>query len=225
MQILRKTMTILTASILVCTKAQACGLALALTVDVSGSVDGREYRLQIDGLAAALRDEAVAKALLKENASLTLIQWSGTQRQVVSVPWRKIDQASDIEAMAEDVERARRAWHKYSTGIGEALVFAANHFIAVSDCKRKVIDVSGDGYSNEGIAPEDIKTALVKSGFVINGLAIEGSAEALTAYYQKFVVAGNGAFVMTANNYDEYPKRILQKLLREVSRKVALADE
>jgi len=31
--------------------ARACDVALVLAVDVSGSVDSREYRLQADGLA------------------------------------------------------------------------------------------------------------------------------------------------------------------------------
>ena len=30
----------------------ACGLALALAVDISGSVDADEYQIQMDGLAA-----------------------------------------------------------------------------------------------------------------------------------------------------------------------------
>ena len=37
----------------------ACAIALALTVDVSGSISEREYRLQMDGLAEALRNPAV----------------------------------------------------------------------------------------------------------------------------------------------------------------------
>ncbi|MEM9846126.1 MAG: DUF1194 domain-containing protein, partial [Pseudomonadota bacterium] len=45
--------------------AQAgCRQALALGLDVSGSVDTREYRLQTDGLAEALRDPEVQSAFL-----------------------------------------------------------------------------------------------------------------------------------------------------------------
>ena len=41
--------------------ALACDLALLLAVDVSGSVSRDEYRIQSDGLAAALRDGLVAE--------------------------------------------------------------------------------------------------------------------------------------------------------------------
>ncbi len=43
----------------------ACDLALLLAVDVSGSVDPQEYRIQMDGLAAGLRDWQVRTALVE----------------------------------------------------------------------------------------------------------------------------------------------------------------
>ena len=39
----------------------ACDLALVLAVDVSGSVDAKEYRIQMDGLAEGLRDGVVTR--------------------------------------------------------------------------------------------------------------------------------------------------------------------
>lgn len=203
-------------------KVQACGIALALAVDVSGSVTSDEYRVQIDGLAAALRDTVVAEALLAENARVMLVQWTGSNRQVVSVPWHKMDTAADVDTFADKVAKVPRAWKKYSTAIGDVLIFTANQFDTVSGCTRKVIDVSGDGYSNEGVPPEDVRAGLVQAGFVINGLAIEGSADALTAYYRDHVIAGDNAFVMTANSFDAYPVRIRQKLLREIGKLVAM---
>ena len=41
-----------------------CRQALALGLDISGSVDSSEYRLQIEGLAAALDDPSVIDAFL-----------------------------------------------------------------------------------------------------------------------------------------------------------------
>ena len=41
----------------------ACRLALVMALDVSGSVDQTEYRLQMEGLADALSDPDVAAAL------------------------------------------------------------------------------------------------------------------------------------------------------------------
>ncbi|WP_342774985.1 DUF1194 domain-containing protein [Litoreibacter halocynthiae] len=44
-----------------CASAQACELALVLAVDVSGSVDPGEYRLQMEGLGAALGDGGLGR--------------------------------------------------------------------------------------------------------------------------------------------------------------------
>lgn len=204
-----------------CSTANACEVALALTVDISGSVDKQEYALQMNGLAGALRDATVADALIDKKASIMLVQWTGTSRQVVSVNWEQMLTLDDVESFAKRVETAPREWRNFSTAIGDALTFTSGQFSAVSECKRKVIDVSGDGYSNEGVEPLALRKNLVEDGFTINGLAIEGSSDDLTSYYRDHVIVGPRAFVMTANTFDEYPKRIKQKLFREVTNQVA----
>lgn len=201
--------------------ARACEVALALTVDISGSVDREEYALQMNGLAGALRDTTVADALVERKAALMLVQWTGTSRQFVSIDWQRMQTLEDVEAIAKRVEETPREWRNFSTAIGDALTFTSAKFSAVKDCKRKVIDVSGDGYSNEGVEPLAIRHHLERDGFTVNGLAIEGSSDNLTAYYRDQVIVGSGAFVMTANTFDEYPRRIKQKLFKEVTNQLA----
>ncbi|MEL6233190.1 MAG: DUF1194 domain-containing protein [Pseudomonadota bacterium] len=213
----RLTPALVASACLFATAAQPCDLALALAIDVSGSVDPGEYRLQMDGLAAALRDPTVSDALVGASAAVMVVQWTGASRQAVIVPWRRMLARQDLLALADEVERAPRLWRHFSTGIGEALTFSATQFDAVSDCRRRVIDVSGDGRSNEGVPPEDVGAGLVRYGFTINGLAIEGSEEDLTGYYRAFVIAGPGAFVMTAESFADYPETIRRKLLTEVA--------
>lgn len=204
--------------------AQACGVALALAVDVSGSVDDFEYDLQMGGLAAALRDGLVADALIGEQAAVLVVHWSGQSRQVVAVPWHRVLTNQDAEDLARKVETVPRQWRNFSTGIGEALAFTANQFAAVADCERRVIDVSGDGASNEGAAPEDIKETLAAAGFVINGLAIEGETAHLTEYYRQNVIAGPNSFVLPAFGFRDYPEKIRKKLIREVTKQVARVE-
>ena len=205
--------------------AQGCGVALALAVDVSGSVDSREYRLQIGGLAEALVDPLVKDALVAEQAAVMLVQWSGSNRQDISVPWRRIKTGEDVDTLATEIDGAARAWRNFSTGIGEAVAFTASEFASVKDCRRRVIDVSGDGFSNEGIAPEYLRDTLEAEGFVVNGLAIESDESRLTQYYRDKVIAGQSAFVLTADDFDDYPDRIRQKLLREVTERISRIDD
>lgn len=193
-----------------------CTVALALTVDVSGSINEREYRLQMDGLAAALQDPAVSDALISSEAALMLVQWSGASRQEVSVEWRRMLTQKDVDDFAEAVGNTTREWAVYSTGIGNALLFTAAQFGPVEDCEKKVIDVSGDGYSNEGPDPLEISQALALQGFQINGIAIEGDEFELTEYYKHNVIGGAASFVLKAETYADYPRTIWRKLLSEL---------
>ena len=197
--------------------ARACDLALALAVDVSGSVDPREFQVQMLGLADALRDPVISEALVRAEAQLLLLQWTGSSRQRVTIPWT---QATDFEALdrfADKVETDQRIWRNYSTAIGEALQVTAGQFSSVSACARHMIDLSGDGYSNEGIDPREVQADLRAKQITVNAIAIEESEADLTEYFFENVITGSGAFVETANSFDDYPERIRRKLLREVT--------
>ncbi len=197
--------------------ARACDLALLLAVDVSGSVDASEYDVQMSGLAAGLRDGIVVEALIKAEAAVAVMQWTGADRQEMSVPWMRVRNGAEAEALAQAVDNAPRAWRRYSTAIGDALLRAADELAAAPQCRRMVVDVSGDGPSNEGAAPESGQRRLARMGVTVNGLVIETDEDDLTGYYWENVITGPGAFVVTANGFEEYPKRIRQKLVREVA--------
>lgn len=211
-----KSIILVAALLFPATASAGCAVALALTVDVSGSINEEEYRLQMDGLAAALRDSSVVDSLISSEVALLLVQWSGASRQHVSVNWHRMENVKDVEDFAVAVSAAPRAWDQYSTAIGDALLFTAAHFGPVSDCEHKVIDVSGDGYSNEGANPLEVAQQLANEGFQINGLAIEGDEFELTEYYRHNIIAGEAAFVLTAKTYADYPRTIWRKLLAEL---------
>ncbi|WP_300058616.1 DUF1194 domain-containing protein [uncultured Roseobacter sp.] len=196
----------------------ACQLALVLAVDVSGSVDSREYDIQMQGLAAALREGVIIDALIEQEAQVTLIQWTGSSRQRQTIPWTAIRTAEDVARLADQMGKNRRVWRNYSTAIGEALVAAEDALRAAPHCTRKVIDVSGDGISNEGIHPRERHPALAEMDVTVNGLAIETDEEDLTGWFYENLIRGEGAFVMTANGFADYPHQIRRKLQREITR-------
>ena len=201
--------------------ARACGLALVLAVDVSGSVDPREYRIQMEGLAAALRDGIVIEALVHQEAQLPLLQWTGASRQRQTIPWTQVTSFNDVLALSEHIADDERIWRNYSTAIGEALMVSQALFDQVSQCRRKVIDVSGDGVSNERIEPSEQRSSLDRADITVNAVAIETDGEDLTAYFYENVIWGDGAFVVTADGFDDYPEQIKRKLQRETTRQVS----
>lgn len=206
--------------LLLSTPARACDLALLLAVDVSGSVDKDEYRVQMDGLAVALRDGIVADALVDQRAQVSLVQWTGSSRQRQTVPWTAINSYRDVLALADAIESDPRIWRNYSTAIGEALLVSREAFAPVVHCLRKVIDVSGDGVSNEGVEPATQRAALNAADITVNALAIETDQTDLTGYFFENLITGPGAFVATANGFADYPEQIKRKLQRETVRQV-----
>jgi Ca-activated chloride channel family protein len=198
--------------------ARACEVALLFAIDVSGSVDPGEYRLQIDGLSAALRDPAIADALETGQVALKVVQWSGLDQQQVSIPWTRMRTRADIDGFATQATRLPRAFARSDTAVGELLHFAAAQFGPVADCRRRVIDVSGDGPTNVGRPSGPASAIAARDGIEINAIAIEmmGRSMAVTEYYRRMVITRPSGFVMTARGHEDYPDTLRAKIFREL---------
>lgn len=201
--------------------AAGCEVALLLAVDVSGSVDGREYAVQMQGLATALGDPVVTEALVRGGSAVALMQWTGSSRQVLSIGWTRIAGPGDVEALAARVRKVPRVWTEFSTAIGQAMTYGAGIFDRAPACRRRVMDISSDGRSNEGVEPVTVRALMDSLAIIVNALVIRGDDEGLPAWFAGNVMTGPNAFVVTAEDYDEYPERMRRKLRRETERAVS----
>jgi Ca-activated chloride channel family protein len=198
---------------------QACDVALVLAIDVSGSIDAGEYRIQSRGTAQALRDPAVAEALLDGGVALSLLHWSSVGQQAVVLPWARMQTPDDIARAAQAVESAPRAFSRSDTAVGDAVDAALALFDAVPDCARRIIDISGDGPENKGGSVRDSRARAIAKGVAINAIAIEdlGQSTAITQFYHNWVIT-RGGFVITSRGLAAYPQAIRTKLLRELEK-------
>ena len=201
-----------------------CSVELVLALDVSGSVDWKEFRLQRKGIADAFRDPEIVELIefLPGGISVMVTHWSGTYEQRVSVGWHDISTASEADVFAEKVGDSRRVLIGAMTAIGKALLHVDQHIPQnPTKCYRTVIDVSSDGRNNRGPDPFEIANGLADKGTTINALVIIGlnehKDETLIPYFQKNVVRGIGSFVQTTDSYRDYAKAIKQKILRELA--------
>jgi Ca-activated chloride channel family protein len=197
----------------------ACGIALVLALDVSGSVDVWEYELQTRGLESALRDPEVVDALVQQRAAVAVVQWSGGGQQQVSVPWTRIEEPAQAARLAGRVGALPRAYGGGNTAVGQALDLATAQFgPAVRDCARWVIDLSGDGDENEGFTVGRARRAALERGITINGLAIEGlgTGQAITNFFRAWVITPGG-FVETAQGHADFARAMRRKLIRELA--------
>ncbi len=207
-----------------------CRQALALGLDVSASVDAREYRLQLDGLAAALGTPGVRTALLAMPSApvqLLVYEWSGVEDQHLLLDWTPIRSTADIRIVQETLGQVRRRDAAPGTALGPAMRSGAAHLDRRAGCWQRTLDISGDGKANAGIRPAAVKRELAAAGITVNALVIGADAASygdlrqadiaeLSSYFRVNVITGPDAFVQTALGYEDYARSMARKLEREL---------
>lgn len=211
-------------------EAASCRQALALGLDVSGSVSRQEYRLQVEGLASALQDPKVARALLSTPqvpVHLMVFEWSAPEFQRVLLNWTPVDSQRTLQEIAQILTATQRTPAPPGTAVGSAMQFGIAQLAQVPECWKHTLDVSGDGLHNMGPAPHVAKSGLEGTGVTINGLVIGADSQVATdtrlaqigelvAYYQAQVIHGPHAFVETALGFEDFQSAMTRKLLREL---------
>lgn len=208
----------------------ACRQALALGMDVSGSVDAFEYRLQVNGLATALSDGEVQAAILmmpQAPVRLMVFEWSGIHHQRDIIGWTDLRGHADLVTIAQRL-RATQAAHinDPSTAISAAMEYGARALAAQSDCWSLTLDLSGDGPANFGAHPGGLGRDEL-GDITINGLVIGPQSRANTSknlanvkslegYYRSFILRGPGAFVEVALDHADFADAMKRKLIKEL---------
>lgn len=204
-----------------------CKLALAFGLDISSSVNAREYRIQLGGLANALRQpEVIAAILTPEDAWIVsaAYEWSGNQQQALIVPWTTLDSPEAIAAFADRLDGHGRSNAEFPTAVGKAVEYGAKLLAQAPPCARRTLDLSGDGENNDGVDPSYFRERGVLDGLTINGLAIQGAYPDPAIYYNREVIQGPNAFLALARDFDDYPAVIIGKLLRELNLELVLGQ-
>ena len=210
-------------------KPVAVDLELVLAVDVSGSVDVEEARLQREGYVAALASKEVLAAIRSgflRRIAVTYVEWAGAGFQIRVLDWAVIDGEDSARAFASRLAAApinTGPWTSISGAIDFALpMFAANGF----DGTRRVIDISGDGANNSGFLVTEARDRAVAAGVVINGLPIVNDRVQifggrqipdLDQYYAGCVIGGPGAFLVIAKDFRDFARAVRRKLIFEIS--------
>jgi Protein of unknown function (DUF1194) len=211
--------------------------AIVLAADVSRSIDDGEFELERRGYAEAIESRKLMDAVSTGRngaVALAYVEWAGENEQKVVVDWTVIRKADDAKAFAAALTAAPRSFVG-RTAIGSAIEFAFARFASTTILTdRKVIDVSGDGTSNQGRPVTAARDAAVEAGAVINGLTIFNRRAAamggylalhtnppggLAHYYGENVIGGPGAFVVPIDDFRSFGDAMLRKLVSEIARK------
>ncbi len=200
-------------------------LELVLAVDVSSSMDLDEQRLQRDGYVAALRHPAVLNGFRSGaigSIALTYFEWGGIHNITTVLDWTLLKSPDDA-LRASKILAAKPIARAPSTSISAALI-AAQKMIEENayEGARKVIDISGDGPNNTGIAVITARAGVIAHGIEINGLPImikKGGFQIddLDRYYYHCVTGGPSAFVIPVYDKNRLAGTIVKKMLLEIA--------
>lgn len=219
---------------------QSVDVALVLGIDTSSSVSGERFILQTKGYRSAFLNKKLVTLIqsgLYGMIEVTAFTWSNCASQETTVPWMVITDESSARAVAEQFDQMRRS-HFGNTCPAAALAYAGKRFAsAPHHALKHVIDLSGDGDSDESyrvagtvIATSEIRDQLVAQRIVINGLALTTPADSIIAsnnteaipvvsFYRHNVIGGRLSFleiVPDAGRLDSFVEALNKKLAHEV---------
>ncbi|MEK9947398.1 MAG: DUF1194 domain-containing protein [Alphaproteobacteria bacterium] len=198
-------------------------LELVLALDSSGSVNTREFNLQLQGYIDAFRNPAVIETVTNGDAgaiAVTLLIWAGDTNRGTRViaDWTLIDSPETADEFVEKILSTPRFMLRDGTSLSNVIETSARLFRGNGyQGNRMVIDISGDGTNNIGYEPTIARDVAVQAGITINGLAILTDFPDLDLYYGEQVVGGPGAFVVSAQNFHAFSAAVLNKLVREIA--------
>jgi hypothetical protein len=197
---------------------------LVLAVDTSGSINGEEYALQMNGIAWAFRQADVIAAATNgphRSIAVNLMTWGDPDEQKFDTGFHIIRNGADAEAFAKLAETDYQR-QGGGTGLGTAVAYGLTLLRnSPITARRQVIDVSGDGHESWELREPRFKLADAQvlraaMGVTVNGLAILNEEPDLAHYYRVNVAGGPESFVITVANYKEYAEGIHRKLLMEL---------
>ncbi len=150
--------------------------ALILAVDTSQSVNERRFRLQMDGIAAALEDPGVINTILggpRGAIAIKLVSWA--DHSYFALPWTPIRSKQDAVEAAAKIRQLPRRGGEYTCmarmlrNLRETVIDSVPF-----NPLKTVVDISGDGIDNceSEAGLKRAKDNIVKAGVVINGLPI-----------------------------------------------------
>lgn len=202
-------------------------LELVLAADGSGSIDDEELRLQREGYARAVAHPRVLSAIRSGflgKIAIAYVEWGGPESQHTIVDWTIVDGPESAAAFGAQLVAAPRAAVSYNS-ISNALVYSQN-LIETNEYAglRRIIDVSADAGNIGGVPLSVAREQALASGITINGLAISrpGSTRpfrgiSLEDHFERDVIGGPGAFVVTVDETISFADAVIKKLVLEIA--------
>lgn len=201
-------------------------------IDISDSMQPREIKLEIDGMAQAIRSRAVLQAIQagpEGRVGFAVFAWYDKRTFPELVSWTLIaseadalrvsDQLAQGLRLVDDAEKRRisRVRAARLTDTSEAIEHAADLFrMAPYVTSRPVVNIIGNGEDNVVAGPRRARDALMAEGGTINGVVLGGDPAVLD-YFREQVVGGPGAFLLSIDETGSVVQQLVRKLRYDIA--------
>jgi hypothetical protein len=178
-----------------------------------------------EGLGRALLAPQVVRAFLSsEPVALYVFEWAGQLWQRPVIPgWQMVEHEEDLVRISGAITQVPDSLSPPlpypQTAMGSALAHAGQALTQSPGCRALMIDVSGDGWSNDGFEPATAYQMSQLEGVMVNALVIDAGPEdedQLVNWFQLEVLHGSAAFYVLADGYEDFERAMTEKLRREV---------
>lgn len=203
----------------------SCALALSLVVDVSRSIDAREYTLQMEGMARAFRSERILNLIESNQNPIVVNLITFHDDAIIQIPWTLVHSPSEVRNLATRISSIPQPNGLYTNARGaiNASLLTMDNIPCEPD--EKVIDISADGVHNGSYNVEtDLQVAERASnmGVRINALPIltydtDVQNEAVFNYLNDNYVIPTGGFIIRSTGFEDFARAILHKLSMEIA--------
>lgn len=213
---------------------------LITAVDASDSITRHDEWLQYSGLARGVVHpkflSLIGKGFSKRIGFLAFT-WSSDGEMQIIVPWTIVASSQDAAQVAALLRNAPRIDRSYYDGnhqtpeeirdepmppdggmtdIAAAIDAATRLSIdAPFRGRRTVINILSNGIDNAGSPPGPLRDEALRRGVTINGVVFGGRRD-LPAYFERNVIGGPGAFLMTVREPLDLPTALEKKFWRDM---------
>jgi hypothetical protein len=224
---------------------QATDANLITAIDVSGSIEPADERLEFEGMAAAVVDPRFLQAIARgRHGRIGFVAFTWANGEFVSlVPWTMIGSKADAEEVAARLRTARgkpvmgyampahgkrgmrvpgnrRPWRTgHATDVSAAIERAIEVGVeAPFASHHQVINMCANGIDNIGDGPDAARDRADAAGMIVNGLILGHREDVgeIAAYFREHVQAGPGSFVIEARDFEDIASAMLAKFLFEL---------
>jgi hypothetical protein len=203
---------------------------IVTALDISYSIAPDEVRLELEGMARAIRSPEVLAAIQggrHGRIGFAVFAWHHDRFPLV-VPWTIIASEADALAVASEIEARlevdleTEAWANQTffigrlTNLSQAIDHAAELLVtAPFAADRGVVNIIGNGKDNVGEEPGAARERVVGKGVTVNGVVLGGD-RAVLDYYRDQVIGGPGAFVIAAREAAMLVEVLTRKFLYDI---------